>query len=100
MLTGRLAAEYCKQTKPRETSSMFKIALLSLLTIAGLQAQTNPVQELIEAARTDSPKLKELLAAKDMYGHRIPELNGRDGVAVSGQEFLFAIETQKDAGVS
>ena len=54
----------------------------------------------LAAARTDSPKLKDLLGAKDAYGKRLPELGGRDGVAVWGQEFLFAVETEKDAAVS
>ncbi len=80
--------------------SLPKIAFASLFFVTGLLAQINPVQELIDAARTDSPKLKELLGAKDSYGYRIPELAGRDGVAVWGQEFVFAVESAKPASVS
>jgi enterochelin esterase family protein len=58
------------------------------------QGQMHPLQELIEAARTNSPKLKELIAAG------LPGLHGRDGAAVWGQEFLFAVESEKPASVS
>jgi enterochelin esterase-like enzyme len=92
-LTARRGAEYRKPI-------MFRLAVVSLLTIAGLQAQVHPLQELIDAARVDSPKLKDMLGAKDAYGYRLPELGGRDGVAVWGQEFFFAFESQKDAAVS
>ena len=78
---------------------MFKAVVASLFLVTGLVAQINPVQELIDAARTDSPKLKELLGAKDSFGYRIPELAGRDGVAVWGQEFVFAVESAKPASV-
>jgi len=76
------------------------LSSLCLAFLPGLLlAQTNPVQELIEAARADSPKLAELLGRKDSFGYRIPELSGRDGVAVWGQEFLFAVESATDATV-
>lgn len=78
-----------------------KFALSAALTFAIVSsAQINPVHELIEAARIDSPKLKELFARTDEYGKRIPEMGGRDGVAVWGQDFLFAFETDKEAAVS
>jgi enterochelin esterase family protein len=80
--------------------NILKTAFASLCLVTGLLAQTNPVQELIDAARTDSPKLKDLLGAKDEFGYRIPELAGRDGVAVWGQEFVFAVESTKPASVS
>jgi enterochelin esterase family protein len=80
--------------------NFLKTALVSLCLVTGLLAQTNPVQELIDAARTNSPKLKELLGAKDAFGYRVPELAGRDGVAVWGQEFVFAVESAKPASVS
>lgn len=57
-------------------------------------AQTNPLKDLIEAARSNSPRLKELLGAG------LPLLQGRDGAAVWGQEFLFAVESEKPATVS
>ncbi len=56
--------------------------------------QVHPLQELIEAARTNSPRLGELL------GKGLPGLKGRDGAAVWGQEFLFAVESEKPATVS
>jgi len=86
---------------------MLKNALASLLVVTGLAAQTspvqdpiNPVQRLIDAARTNSPELKDLLDATDSFGNRIPELAGRDGVAVWGQEFVFAVESANPASVS
>jgi hypothetical protein len=68
-----------------------RILAIALLCLPSVFAQPNPVQELIEAARADSPRLAELLARKDSFGYRIPEMSGRDGVAVWGQEFLFAV---------
>jgi len=65
-----------------------------LLFLSGLHAQTHPLQELIEAARTRSPRLKDLMA------RGLPGLNGRDGAAVWGQEFLFAVESANPASVS
>jgi enterochelin esterase-like enzyme len=79
---------------------MFKTVILSFLTIAGLRAEMNPLLELIEAAHTDSPKVKDLLSLKDMYGYRLPELGGRDGAAVWGQDFFFALESPREAAVS
>ena len=73
---------------------MLRIAFLTLASACGLVAQTHPLQELIEAARSHSPKLKNLLAAG------LPLLQGRDGAAVWGQEFLFAVESEKPASVS
>jgi hypothetical protein len=68
--------------------------VLNFLFVSGLFSQMHPLQELIEAARTQSPKLKDLLAAG------LPLLQGRDGAAVWGQEFLFAVEADKPASVS
>jgi hypothetical protein len=53
-----------------------------------LPAQMHPLQDLIEAAREGSPRLNDLL------GSGLPGLKGRDGAAVWGQEFLFAVESQ------
>ena len=64
----------------------------ALATLAA--AQTHALQELVEAARTDSPALKTLL------GKGLPELRGRDGVLVWGQEFLFAVESGTPATVA
>lgn len=83
--------------------NMLKTIFASLLMVTGLLAQVaqlHPGQELIDAARTDSPRLKDLIGARDAFGYRIPELAGRDGVAVWGQEFVFAVESAKPASVS
>src|SRR5271166_6296489 len=69
--------------------------LLALTILASATfAQTNPLKDLIDAARSNSPRLKELL------GNGLPLLQGRDGAAVWGQEFLFAVESEKPATVS
>src|SRR5271166_3966092 len=69
--------------------------LLALTILASATfAQTNPLKDLIDAARSNSPHLKELLGAG------LPLLQGRDGAAVWGQEFLFAVESEKPATVS
>jgi len=52
------------------------------------------LQGLIEAARTNSPRLKDLLASGPIG------LHGRDGAVVSGQDFLFAVESDQPATVS
>ena len=61
-------------------------ALAMLLGGLALGAQMHPLQELIEAARThDQGRLRALL------GSGLPGLKGRDGAAVWGQDFLFAV---------
>jgi enterochelin esterase-like enzyme len=60
--------------------------LLFLLTSALSAADLHPIEELLLAARQDSPALKELLPA------RLPTLKSRGGAAVWGQDYLFAIE--------
>ena len=66
---------------------------LLLLASATLFGQMHPLQELIEAARTNSPRLKDLIASG------LPQLEGRDGAAVWGQDFLFAVEAASPATV-
>ena len=58
------------------------------------QTQGHPLQQIIDAARFDSPRLKDLL------GKGLPELHGRDGALVWGQDFLFAVESATPATVS
>src|ERR1039457_2658941 len=70
---------------------MKRFSILALLWASALCAQMHPLQELIEAARAHSPRLKELIAGG------LPLLQGRDGAAVWGQEFLFAVESEKPA---
>jgi enterochelin esterase-like enzyme len=76
-----------------------RLTIILCALLPGLEAQVNPLEELIAAARRDSPKLKELLDRKDQWGYRIPEMGGRDGVVVWGQEFLFAVESRTEATV-
>src|SRR5271169_2450737 len=71
-----------------------KRCLLTFFLSFAAFAQVHPLQELIDAARTHSRRLKDLIAAG------LPALQGRDGAAVWGQEFLFAVESEKPASVS
>ena len=73
---------------------MKRLFLAIFLSPYGLFGQLHPLQELIEAARIHSPRLKDLLAAG------LPLLQGRDGAAVWGQEFLFAVESESPASVA
>ncbi|MFN0105376.1 MAG: alpha/beta hydrolase [Bryobacteraceae bacterium] len=57
-------------------------------------AQPHPLESLITAARESSPRLGELLAGG------LPGLAGRDGAAVWGQDFLFAVQSEAPASVS
>lgn len=68
--------------------------LLLLVGSMFVSAQQHPLQQLVEAARIDSPLLKTLL------GKGLPELRGRDGVVVWGQDFLFAVESPTPATVA
>ncbi|MBI2687048.1 MAG: esterase [Acidobacteria bacterium] len=54
----------------------------------------HPLEALITAARENSPRLKELLASG------LTGLAGRDGAAVWGQDFLFAVQSDAPATVS
>jgi enterochelin esterase-like enzyme len=73
---------------------MLRIFVLSCLTLAAIAADLHSLQALIDAARTNSPQLKTLIGAG------LPGLRGRDGVAVWGQEFLFAVQSDQPASVS
>ncbi len=73
---------------------MLKLSRIIFLAWSALNAQKLPIQELVEAARADSPALATLL------GKGLPELRGRDGVVVWGQDFLFAVESPTAATVS
>jgi hypothetical protein len=64
---------------------MKRFPIFLIFAAAVVYGQTHPLQELIDAARADSPRLKELLDRQDEWGNRLPELNGRDGVAVWGR---------------
>ena len=71
-----------------------RVIASTILCATAAYSQSHPLQELIEAARTDAPRLKELI------GVGLPALRGRDGAAVWGQEFLFALESDTAATVS
>lgn len=73
---------------------MTRRLVLLFLTALPLTAQTHPLQRLIDAARANSPDLKILLA------QGLPGLNGRDGAAVWGQDFLFAVESPDPAMIA
>jgi enterochelin esterase-like enzyme len=74
---------------------MKKLAVLFALSCSFVFAQTlDRVKEIVDAARSDSPGLKDLL------GHGLPEMHGRDGAIVWGQEFLFAVESATPATVA
>lgn len=64
------------------------------LAAVALTAQPHPLEAIITAARENSPRLKELLATG------LPGLAGRNGAAVWGQEFLFAVQSPEAATVS
>ena len=70
------------------------LSVLLFICSIPLFAQVHPLQELIEAARTHSPKLKELLVSG------LPGLQGRDGATVWGQDFVFAVQSDKPATLS
>ena len=73
---------------------MKRLLPILLLSMSAVYAQTHPLQRIIEAARTNSSELKDLIAAG------LPGLKGRDGAVVWGQDFLFAVESDKPASVS
>jgi hypothetical protein len=78
-----------------QASLMKKLAALFALSCSFASAQTlDRVKEIVDAARSDSPRLKDLL------GHGLPEMHGRDGAIVWGQEFLFAVESATPATVA
>ena len=76
-----------------------RIVTMLMLCAPALVAQVNPVQELIEAARADSPKLAQLLGKKDTNDNQKPKHADRNNVAVGGQDFLCAVESPSDATV-
>ncbi len=72
---------------------MKKLGLLTIACVWTLSAQPHPLEELIDAARSNSPALKEVLAK------RAPNLK-QGGVWVWGQDFLFAADADGAATVS
>jgi enterochelin esterase-like enzyme len=72
---------------------MRAIIILAASALAA-HAQTHPLQKLIEAAKSNSPELKELLPST------LFDLKERGASAVWGHDFLFAVETPAAASVS
>ncbi len=72
---------------------LFVFVLVGMIPPAA-RGQVHPLQALIEAARANSPSLKDLLP-KTLF-----DLKERGASAVWGQDFLFAVETDKTASVS
>ena len=70
------------------------LGLFVTVCVWTLSAQTHPLEELIDAARTHSPAVKDLLAK------RSPNLKAQGGVWVWGQDFLFAAEADGSPSVS
>ncbi len=68
--------------------------LLLLLAGAGAGAQTHPLEAIIESARAHSPALQSLLV------QAAPGLKTAGAALVWGQDFLFAIDTEKQPSVS
>jgi enterochelin esterase-like enzyme len=73
---------------------MTKLCATLLLIAGGLLAQPHVLQQVVDAARSNSPGLKDLIASG------LPALEGRDGVVVWGQDFLFAVQSDAAASVS
>jgi hypothetical protein len=73
---------------------MKHVASLLLLFLVPAFAQKHPLENLIDAARQNSPALKELLPAN------IHLLKERGGAAVWGQDFLFAVEMEATPTIS
>src|SRR5262245_6803444 len=72
---------------------MKKSILLCFAAAAGLCAQTHPIQAMVEAARAKSADFKDLLA-------KLVPNRAQGTVQVWGQDFLFAIDSEKPATLS
>jgi enterochelin esterase family protein len=66
---------------------MKNLFLLVPLSVVAICAQTHPLETVIEAARAQSPELKELLTKI------APNLKTQGAALVWGQDFLFAVES-------
>jgi len=74
--------------------NLFLIAPLALVGVVAMNAQTHPLQTVIEAARAKSPELKDLIVKIS------PNLKSAGTALVWGQDFLFAVESGSEPGVS
>ncbi|HVW86390.1 MAG TPA: alpha/beta hydrolase-fold protein [Bryobacteraceae bacterium] len=66
---------------------------LLFLACAALPAQTHPIQAAVEAARAHSPELKDILTKN------VPNLKAQGAALVWGQDFLFAVQSDKEPTV-
>jgi enterochelin esterase family protein len=73
---------------------MKKLLLLLLSATLSLAAEGHPLEALLQAARSDSPALRDLLPAS------LHSIKTRGGAAVWGQDFIFAIEIATTPTVS
>ncbi|HXM41178.1 MAG TPA: alpha/beta hydrolase-fold protein [Bryobacteraceae bacterium] len=73
---------------------MIKFSVLVPISMAAMWAQTHPLQAIVEAARSDPPALKALLATD------FPNLKNQGTALVWGQDFLFIAETAKEPAIS
>src|SRR5215471_17020020 len=73
---------------------MTKLSLLICVSIFSLNAQTHPLEAIIEAARAKSPALKDLVTKA------VPNMKTQGAAFVWGQDFVFAIESEKPASIS
>src|SRR5260370_20171208 len=73
-------------------AGMKKLFLVQLVLVLGLCAQTNRLEAVFDAAHANSPDFRELLAKGR---------NLKNGTAlVWGQDFLFAVETEKQPSIA
>ena len=72
----------------------FLLAPLAVIAAVAMNAQTHPLETVIEAARAKSPELKDLLAKIS------PNLKSQGTALVWGQDFLFAVESGSEPAVS
>jgi enterochelin esterase family protein len=66
---------------------------LLFLACAALPAQMHPIQAAVEAARAHSPELKDILTKN------VPNLKAQGAALVWGQDFLFAVQSDKEPTV-
>lgn len=73
---------------------MPRLLLALLIANVVVHSQPHPLESLITAARENSPQLA------DFFRRGVPGMAGRDGAAVWGQDFLFAVQSEEPATVS
>jgi enterochelin esterase family protein len=74
--------------------NLLLLVTLPAIAAVAMDAQTHPIETVIEAARAKSPELKDLLAKIS------PNLKNAGTALVWGQDFLFAVESGSEPAVS